>query len=230
MPEVAVVAALEREVWPLVRRWRVADREHGGKSFRFFESQRSIVVCGGMGPEAARRATEAIIALYRPGWVLSVGFAGALVKSLRVGEVFEARRVVDAKDGSQTDTGSGSGVLVSFPSIAGADQKAKLASAYGAHAVDMEAAAVAKGAEARGLRFAAIKVISDVAGFPMPPMERFVAGDGSFRSGDFAFYSAARPWTWPTVFRLARNSGLAARSLCAKLESTIANVAPARVG
>jgi adenosylhomocysteine nucleosidase len=230
MPEVAVVAALEREVWPLVRRWRVADREHGGKSFRFFESERSIVVCGGIGPEAARRATEAIISLYRPGRVLSVGFAGALVKSLRVGEVFEARRVVDAKDGSQTDTGLGAGVLVSVSSVAGVEQKAKLASAYGAQAVDMEAAAVAKGAEARGLRFAAIKVISDEAGFPMPPMERFVASDGSFRSGNFAFYSAARPWTWPTVFRLARNSGLAARSLCAKLESTIANFAPARVG
>jgi adenosylhomocysteine nucleosidase len=156
MPEVAVIAALEREVWPLVRQWRVADREHGGKSFRFFESERSVVVCGGIGPEAARRATEAIIALYRPVSIFSVGFAGALVGSLRVGEVFEARRVVDAKDGSQTDTGSGSGVLVSFSSVAGAEQKAKLASAYGAQAVDMEAAAVAKGAEARGLRFAAI--------------------------------------------------------------------------
>ena len=47
----------------------------------------------------------------------------------------------------------------------------------------MEAAAVAKGAEARGLPFAAVKVISDELAFPMPPMERFVAGDGSFQSG-----------------------------------------------
>jgi adenosylhomocysteine nucleosidase len=230
MPEVAMVAALERELWPLIRHWRVADREHGGKNFRFFESDGSVAICGGIGPEAARRATEAIIALYRPGWVLSVGFAGALAGSLRVGEVFEARCVVDAKDGSKTDTGSGSGVLVSFSSVAGSEQKARLASAYGAQAVDMEAAAVAKGAEARGLRFAAIKVISDEAGFPMTPMERFVAGDGSFRSGKFAWYSAARPWTWPTVFRLARNSALAARSLCAKLELIRAGIVPARVG
>lgn len=230
MPEVAMVAALEREVWPLVRQWRVAGREHLGRSFRFFESDCSVVVCGGIGPEAARRATEAIIALYRPAWVLSVGFAGALAESLRVGEIFEARWVVDTKDGSKTDTGTGSGVLASFSSVAGADQKAKLASAYGAQAVDMEAAAVAKGAEARGLRFGAVKVISDEAGFPMPSMEPFVAGDGSFRSGKFTLYSAARPWTWPTVFRLGRNSSLAARSLCAKLESTIASFSPARVG
>jgi adenosylhomocysteine nucleosidase len=230
MPEVAIVAALEREVRPLVREWKVAEREHEGKKFRFFESERSVVVCGGVGPEAARRATEAVIALYRPVRVLSVGFAGALSAELRVGEVLEARYVVDARDGSKTDTGSGDGVLVSFSSVVGTEQKAKLSSAYGAQAVDMEAAAVAKGAEARGLQFATVKAISDELGFPMPPMERFLAADGSFHSGEFALYSAIRPWTWPTIFRLTRNSSLASRCLCTKLESMIASFAAVKVG
>jgi hypothetical protein len=159
-----------------------------------------------------------------------VGFAGALSAELRVGEVLEARYVVDARDGSKTDTGSGDGVLVSFSSVAGTEQKAKLASAYGAHGVDMEAAAVAKGAEARGLQFAAVKVISDDSGFAMPPMEKFLAADGSFHSGRFALYSAMRPWTWGTVFRLARNTSVAARSLCAKLEPMIASAPTAKVG
>jgi adenosylhomocysteine nucleosidase len=109
------------------------------------------------------------------------------------------------------------------------EQKAKLASAYGAQAVDMEAAAVAKGAEARELPFAAVKVISDESAFPMPPMERFVAADGSFQSGSFALYAAIRPWTWGTVFHLARNSALASRSLCARLESMIASFAAVKV-
>jgi hypothetical protein len=142
---------------------------------------------------------------------------------MRVGDVFEAGWVVDASDGSKTVTGAGAGVLVSSSSVVGTEQKAKLARAYGAQAVDMEAAAVAKGAEARGLQFAAIKVISDDLGFQMPPLGRFVAADGSFQSGSFALYSATRPWTWATVFRLARNSSVAARSLCAKLESMIAS-------
>jgi adenosylhomocysteine nucleosidase len=229
MPEVAIVAALEREVRALVREWKVAEREHAGRKFRFFESDRAVVVCGGVGPEAARRATEAVISLYRPARVVSAGFAGALMKGLRVGEIFEARCVVDSRDGSKTEAGSGDGVLVSFSSVAGMEQKAKLASAYGAQAVDMEAAAVAKGAEARGLPFAAVKVISDELAFQMPPMERFVATDGSFQSGSFALYSAIRPWIWPTVFHLARNSSLASRSLCAKLESMIASFAAVKV-
>ena len=170
MPEIAIIAALEREIWPLVRHWRASEREYSGRHFRFFESEKRVAVCGGMGPRAARRATEAIISLYRPSLVQSVGFAGALDHSLRVGDVFEPRLVIDAGDGSRSDTGSGSGILVSFTSVAGQEQKARLATAYQAQAVDMEAAAVAKGAQAHGVRFAAIKVISDEAGFRMPPV------------------------------------------------------------
>jgi adenosylhomocysteine nucleosidase len=219
MPEVAMIAALEREVWPLVRRWRNAKREHDGRNFRFFESDASVIVCGGIGPEAARRATEAVIASYCPAAIVSVGFAGALDSSLRVGDIVEPRFVVDARDGSKTDTGEGSGVLISYASVAGPEQKAKLAKSYGACAVDMEAAAVAKGAAARGLKFAALKAISDEAGFPMPPMDRFVTADGSFQSSKLTAYVAVRPWTWPTTYRLARNSTVAAEKLCERLAS-----------
>ncbi len=205
MPEVAIVAALEREISPLVRNWKASEREYSGRSFRFFEFEQRVAVCGGIGPQAARRATEAVIALYSPSLVLSVGFAGALDSGLRVGEVFEPRLVIDASDGSRTDAGAGPGVLVSFGSIAAPEQKARLA-------------AVAKGAEAHGLRFAAVKVISDDANFAMPGMESFIRLDGSFASARFAFHTALRPWTWGTVFRLARNSAKAAQQLGEYLE------------
>jgi adenosylhomocysteine nucleosidase len=222
MPEVAVVAALEREVAPLVRGWRISEQEHSGRKFRFFHSGNAVLVCGGMGFDAARRATEAIIALNRPLLILSVGFAGALDASLRVGDLLQPRYVVDSRDGTRTDTGSGSGVLVSFPAVADATQKAKLAKSYGAQAVDMEAAAVAKGAEARGLRFAAVKAISDEFGFAMPPMARFIAADGSFRAGSFTLYAAGRPFLWPNVLRLAQNSAKAAQALSAILQAQYA--------
>jgi len=222
MPEVAVVAALEREVAPLVRGWRISEQEHSGRKFRFFDSGNAVLVCGGMGFDAARRATEAIITLNRPSVVLSVGFAGALDASLGVGDLLQPRYVVDSRDGTRTDTGSGSGVLVSFPAVADAAQKAKLGKSYGAQAVDMEAAAVAKAAEARGLRFAAVKAISDEFGFALPPMDRFIAADGSFRAGSFALYAAGRPYLWPNLLRLAQNSAKAARALSAMLQSQYA--------
>jgi nucleoside phosphorylase len=67
--KIAIVAALEREVRPLLKRWHSVEREYEGRQFKFFESGESVLVCGGIGAEAARRATEAVIALYRPGLV-----------------------------------------------------------------------------------------------------------------------------------------------------------------
>ena len=91
MPRIAIVAALEREVAPLIRRWKVRTVEHDGRRYQLFENGDATVICGGMGAEAARRATEAIIQEVRPEQVLSVGFAGALDPALKVGEVFEPR-------------------------------------------------------------------------------------------------------------------------------------------
>src|SRR5712691_5942124 len=151
--KIALVAALEREVWPLVKHWSASEREFDGRQFKFFENERAVLVCGGIGAEAARRACEAMIALYQPVLVISAGFAGALSADSHVGDVFVPRRVVDASDGSVVETGMGHGSLVTFAGVAGVAGKKKLAQAYGAQAVDMEAAAVARAARARGTRF-----------------------------------------------------------------------------
>jgi len=215
--KIAIVAALEREVRPLVKDWRVRRQESAGRQFTFFERDRTVVVCGGMGAECARRATEAVIVLYRPEQLISAGFAGALEPGRRVGEVLTPRTVIDAGDGSRTDTGAGEGALVSFGSVADRGQKAKLRAAYGAQAVDMEAAAVARGAQAHGLRFLACKAISDASDFSWPAVGRFVGPNGQFRTSGFAFYLSLRPWLWGRMIELARDSRQASARLCQSL-------------
>jgi len=219
--KIAMVAALEREVRPLVKGWRRVEREYLDRRFKFFESGQAVLVCGGIGAETARRATEAVIALYRPELVQSVGFAGALDPALRVGEIFSPSRVIDARDGSRVEIATGRGVLVSAALIAGPEQKLKLAESYGAQAVDMEAAAVARGAQASGVRFMAVKAISDESSFAMPAMDRFIGGDGQFRTLSFVTFAGFRPWLWPRVIHLGRNGAKASRALCAELDRYI---------
>lgn len=219
MTKVAIVAALEREVWPLIRNWRVVEREHEGNRFKFFENgANAVLVCGGIGEQAARRAAEAVIALYQPEVVQSVGFAGALNPALAVGDIFSPGRVVDAKDGSSVSIGAGNGVLLSFASIAGAAQKSKLAEAYGAQAIDMEAAAVARSAGSHGVHFAVTKAISDEFAFEMLPMDRFVSSDGQLATARFVRFAVVRPWLWAKVIRMARRSDKAAKALCRELQ------------
>src|SRR6266404_9594108 len=88
MSRLAIVAALEREVSGLTKGWHRAHRQYEDRNFTFFEHEDMVLVCSGIGVEAARRAAEAVIALYHPTLVQSVGFAGALDANMRVGDVF----------------------------------------------------------------------------------------------------------------------------------------------
>jgi adenosylhomocysteine nucleosidase len=217
--KIALIAAMEREVRPLVRNWQVRAIEHDGRRYRLFEDRETALICGGIGAETARRATEAIIGEVNPARVVSVGFAGALDSSMRVGDVLEPCTVINAADGARTEVGSGDGILITSATVAAEEQKIRLRRAYGAKAVDMEAAAVAQGAQARGVEFAALKAVSDAADFNLPSLGRFVAADGTFRSASFAWHVMLRPWLWGRTMALARNSSKASRALCDALSS-----------
>jgi adenosylhomocysteine nucleosidase len=221
MPKIAIVAALEREVSGLIRNWRQIERQYEGRKFAFFERDEIVVVCGGIGADATRRAAEAVIGIYHPMQVQSVGFAGGLDRTLHVGDIFLPSVVIDARDGSRIETGDeyGRGVLVTFMAVAGVEQKAKLGEAYKAMAVDMDAAAVAAAARAHGIGFGAIKVISDEVDFEMPGMALFTTEEGQFKTASFVLFAAMRPWMWMRVASLARNSGKAEKALSAYLES-----------
>src|ERR1700689_2673048 len=210
MPKVAIVAALEREVSGLTASCRPVERHCEGRSFVFFERGDMVMVCGGIGVEAARRASEAVIALYSPALLQSVGFAGALDASLQVGDLFMPAIVIAARDGSRIEIDDAAAStqaastqerrsLVTFPAVAGVQQKTSLARAYGAEAVDMEAAGVAAAARAHGIAFDAMKVISDELHFEMPQMDRFIDPSGRFKTANFAAYVAIRPQLWSRI-------------------------------
>src|ERR1700740_2732010 len=109
--KIAIVAALERELWPLVKDWRVNQLEHEGRHFKFFENGRLVVIFGGMGAEPASRATEAVSALFPSVPFQSLGCAGPLDSKLEVGDLGSPARVIDAGDGSAIEIHGGKGVL-----------------------------------------------------------------------------------------------------------------------
>lgn len=232
MPKIVIIAALEREIKPLVKQWHSAQSSDCA-SHLIFENEYAAVVCGGIGADAARRAAEAAIARYSPKMLISAGVAGALTSELRIGDTIFPATVIDACDSSRIETAIKNApiattplartLLVSCSAIASAEQKQKFGKAYGAHAVDMEAASVARVADKHGIAFIAIKAISDEVDFEMPGLADFIR-DGEMRTRAFAWHVAFRPWLWLKVVRLARNTKLASENLCAWLrESALTN-------
>jgi len=233
MSKVAIIAAMERELAPLVRGWKRATLSSCDKTFTLFESNGVIAVIAGIGCKNAELAAQAAVQQYGPGFLISAGLAGALIRSLKAGSVFTPSLVVDAADGAEyrcvADSNHVSGgVLVTSAEIAGAEAKRELVTRFHGLVVDMEAAGVAKVAQQEQIGFRSVKAISDEADFDMPPMARFVAADGTFQSGRFAAWAVVRPWQWMKVAALARNSKRAISALSDRLQNDLASGAQSK--
>jgi adenosylhomocysteine nucleosidase len=244
VPEIAIIAALEREVRPLVNApgWRRTGRVEA--PYGCFESAGAVVVCAGIGREPARRAAEALFSTLQPKMVVSAGFAGALSSSLAVDDVFSPAMVVDtvsrtrfalhpmlglftptaAQEQGRTAPAIGTAeniVLVSASGVATPEAKRLLAAQHEAQAVDMEAAVVAALAAAHRTPFMAIKAISDAYDFPMPDMQPYVSPEGKFQTWKFVLAVGCRPSLWGVVHRLRDNTEVAARQLCRMLQRVL---------
>ena len=219
--DIAIIAALEREVRPLVRRWPRRQLVSGEATFPAFVSNRVLVVCSGIGARLARQAAVAVFDSEQPRIIVSAGLAGALDSQLRVGQILHPATVVDLGTGARFDAGGAEGVLVSVSSVLDRDAKRRITGAFGGHAVDMEAAAVALVAGQHDCQFMALKAVSEPADFPMPSFDRFIDSRGGIRTARLVAACALRPATWGTLVRLARNTAQASQKLCQALAHLI---------
>lgn len=216
-PRVVVIAAMEREILPLVRGWNVEVARSDFKQYRIFERGNASVICGGIGAVPAQRATEFMVARFHPEILISAGYAGDLSGRLSVGRAYMPGTVVEFCSRRKFKALFGNGILVSAPTVLGPEEKREAGATTGANAVDMEAAAVAEVSQLSGIGFLAVKAISEEWDFPMPPMDRFVGRDGDFRVAKFAAWVAIRPSQWSPIRRLKRNCQLASAGLCSAL-------------
>jgi adenosylhomocysteine nucleosidase len=222
---IAIVAALEREVRPLTRNWK---REAAVDGVTVYSSEKAIVAYAGIGAERAEVATGVALSYGPVHQVISVGWAGALHEGIHSGAVQKVGSVIDARNGQVFETyeangnGGHSTVLVTLDHVASAREKKRLHDKLSADLVDMEAAAVARVAERRGIPFLAVKAVSDDHEFDFPGMEKFTTPEGRFREAAFAAYVALRPALWKSVARMASQSAIAAKNLCSELERYLA--------
>jgi adenosylhomocysteine nucleosidase len=103
--------------------------------------------------------------------------------------------------------------LVTNPIVAGETEKQRLAAAYGAELVDMEAAGVARLALMRGIPFYCFKGVSDGYADKLPDFNRFIRADGRFDLTGMVLFSIVRPWYWPSLMRMGENSRKASQGI-----------------
>jgi adenosylhomocysteine nucleosidase len=232
------VASEAFELEPLAQRltgrrplkWPVQYAEEG-----VWHGKRYLLAANGPGAglatkcvEVALRATSAVdLSSSKLEGVVSVGLCGALQPSLNVGDILVGTEVLDANSGERftcsrvTHEGmAAEGSVISIARIAVTKtEKAKLAET-GAHAVEMEAAGIAKRTVAATLPFACIKVVSDRVD------EEFVIDfnelrttEGRFARGKIVVYALTHPSVISSLLQLRRRSKEASGALGAFLAS-----------
>ena len=221
---IGIIAALPRELKPLVRGWErlPSVRGSGIRMWQTVQANKELVaVCGGMGAGAARRAFVAAEFLGAMEAVLSVGWAGALSSECGAGKCYEAGLVIDAQTGERfATTGQGS-TLVTTARVADEVEKQRLKASYGAAMVDMEAAAIARLAQMRSIPVRVFKGISDDFGMMLPDINPLVNGSGQLETVRFLAHVAVRRRYWASLVGLARNSSAAAKSLAARVDQCV---------
>lgn len=229
MARVGIVAAMFREVHPLVRNMQplkyLPDRR-----VQIYQSKSAVIVYAGMGRERASIAARAALAAGEISSLLSVGWAGGLNASAPAGKVVQPSTVIDAFSGKRYEAGGDGGTLVTVQLVAGLEEKRRLGELYNGDYVDMEAAAVAECAQEAKLPFYCFKATSDAHDARLPDMNRFNR-NGQFSAWRFIAHVAVRPALWHVVSDMSRASLDSRDALCKRLEQWIGeNRAGASVG
>ena len=144
---IAVVFALYWESRPFAKRLGIG---FAGSLPKVVSAQEGgiIIARSGMGTENSRKTAERIINEFHPDVIISAGFCGALVDDLKIGDVV----VSDLKDRK---------LFCSAKPLFTCEDKTAAFHREGAIVVDMESSGVAEAAAAAGVRFLAVKAVSD---------------------------------------------------------------------
>jgi hopanoid-associated phosphorylase len=154
--------------------------------------------------------------------VISIGLGGGLSPHLKVGDVVVGERVLSGADVFRCDNLWRVALAAKIPHahqgpVAGSDviledseTKAALYQSSGALAVDMESHIAARFAAARGLKLAALRVISDDARHTLPPAALMaMTQDGGIALGRVLWSLAKNPLQLGALIRTGRSSGKA---------------------
>jgi adenosylhomocysteine nucleosidase len=178
-----------------------------------------LLIANGAGARRAASAVDAACEVFQPDAVISTGFCGALdprlgVADVVVGTSVAADRRYEALPVS-SEAAHHSGVICSIDRVAQTAAEKRRLRAGGAMVVEMEAAGVAARAQARGLPFYCVRVVTDLAGETMAnDFNASLRADGHFDTMGILRETLRRPLArLPELCRLRQRSVRAARVL-----------------
>lgn len=173
----------------------------------------------GVGTRLAAQATERFLDAAPVDHVMVVGIAGGMGSS-KVGDLIYPEVVVDKASGAEYRPSPLGGVqsqgrLVTHDDFDMKPAECEALVAAGFIAVDMETAAIAGVCERRGVKWSAVRAISDLVGVTPGDVIGLVNPDGTPNVGASIRYLVTKPWRIPKLVRLGMDAKGAAKGAAA---------------
>lgn len=179
----------------------------------------------GIGTRLAAEATERLLDSAAVDHVMVVGIAGGMGPS-KVGDVIFPEVVVDKASGAEYRPSPlhevrSHGRLVTHDDFDMQPDECAALVGNGFVAVDMETAAVAAVCERRGVRWSAVRAISDLVGVTPGDVIGLANPDGTPNIGASIRYLVTKPWRIPKLVRLGLDAQRAASGAAAAAKRSL---------
>lgn len=200
-----------------------------------------VMIEAGVGPLAAARGTQALLAGHRPQWVISAGFSGALDPRLKQGDIVMADSIADGEghrlsidfkispEAVAATPGLHVGRLLTVDRIVRSpEEKRTLGQQHECLAVDMESWAVGEVCRQAKTKFMAVRIVSDAVDRELPAdIERLARQKThAARLGAAAGAIFRRPSSLKDMLKLKEDALVASDKLAKFLSGMIVQLAP----
>ena len=226
---IAIIGAIKDEIAGIKKEMRITNTLRWPTGNAFAGTWRDapiVLVRSGMGCDRARRALAEIAGKYTLKRIISIGYAGALDPSLKVGDVVVADQVVKSYSldgellGTMPEVARGT-LLTVDQVVATPPEKKALREKYSAVAVDMETFALAEETQARNLSFASVRAITDTADQELIDCGHLVEADGEVSKLKAGWHVLTHPGDLKGMIDLGQHAKTATASLTEFLGRTL---------
>jgi adenosylhomocysteine nucleosidase len=233
MATIGIICAVPQESGPIIRRipGTTRSRLQRLRAWQFTSSGHGVTLLeSGMGAANARRAAALLIEEIKPDLIINTGFCGAITPGLAVGDLVVAEHVQRlTTTGLQQEASpltdyfdTAACVKGTFISIETAVTKESLRpllpGGMNWPVLEMETAFVARACTAAGIRFAAIRSVSDTADEePYHAFQAITVNQFDITAASVIAALLRQPSLVLQLFRLGRNAAKAGTTLATQL-------------
>ncbi len=237
MGTIAIIAALEQELKPLIRDLKI-DRSMTVGPVVIHQGEVSgkpvVLVVSGEGKRGAERGAAALVGHCRPSIIVSTGYAGGLSEEAASGTIVYGSDLVDEEGGRETFVfpaglallpGEIRGVVLTTRHFVSAvNHRKQLRDRFGAAAVDMESIHLGRVARREGIPFVVARIISDDITAELPVLRSVMDRDGRIAVGRAVPYFLRHPGTFVPFVRFMIRLDAHAVTLAACLKRLIVSL------